>query len=120
MPDHNKATLEKANAAIRAGNNEGFLALCTDDIEWAAVGGMTLHGKDAVRQWMVTAYAEPPDFTVDQLIADGDFVAAYGTIAVKKEGGSKAVQATYCDLWRFRGGKMAELKAFVIEPGTAA
>ena len=27
----------------------------------------------------------------------------------------KAVHHSYCDVWRFRGGKIAELKAFVIE-----
>lgn len=118
MSDQNKATLEKANEAIRAGNNEGFLALCTDDIEWTTVGDMTLHSKEAVRQWMLTAYAEPPDFAVTHLIAEGDFVAAYGSITVKKDDGL-AVPATYCDLWRFLGGKMAELKAFVIESGSA-
>lgn len=114
MSDQNKATLERANAAITQGDTEGFLAFCTDDIEWTTVGGSTLQGKEAVRQWMATAYTEPPDFSVTHLVAEGDFLVAFGNITVKNEDG-KMVPSAYSDLWRFREGKMAELKAFVIE-----
>lgn len=111
---NNKAILEKANAAITQGDHEGFLAFCTDDTEWTFVGDKTLHGKEAVRQYMATAYAEPPKFMVDHLIAEGEFVTALGKISMKDENG-KMVDYSYCDVWRFRDGKMAELKAFVIE-----
>jgi ketosteroid isomerase-like protein len=48
------------------------------------------------------------------MIAEGDFVIALGEITLKDEQG-KAVQHSYCDVWRFHGGKMAELQAFVVE-----
>jgi uncharacterized protein (TIGR02246 family) len=118
MSDSNKAVLEKANAAIAAGDTEGFLSSCTDDIVWTTIGDSTLHGKQAVRQWMATAYREPPQFTVTNLIAEGDYVTALGDITVKDNGG-EGVLHSYCDVWRFRGGKMAELKAFVIKAGAA-
>lgn len=111
---NNKAILEKANAAITEGNNEGFLLFCTDDTEWTFVGDRTLRGKEAVRQYMATTYAEPPKFMVEHLIAEGDFVTAVGKISLKNEDG-KTVNYAYCDVWRFRDGKMAELKAFVID-----
>ena len=114
MMEHNIATLEKANAAITEGDHEGFLSCCTDDTQWTFVGDRTLQGKEAVRQWMATAYAEPPRFMVDNLIAGGDFVTALGRIRLKDEVGETADYA-YCDVWRFRDGKMAELKAFVIK-----
>lgn len=114
MSENNKAILEKANAAIAEGNNEGFLSFCTDDTEWTYVGDKTLKGKDAVRQYMATSYVEPPKFTVDNLIAEGDFVTALGDITMKDEGG-KMVHHSYCDVWRFRDGKMVELRAFVIK-----
>lgn len=110
----NKAILEKANAAIVEGNNEGFLSFCTDDTEWTFVGDKTLRGKEAVRQYMAVAYVEPPKFAVENLIAEGEFVTAIGKISMKNEEG-KMVNYSYCDVWRFRDGKMAELKAFVIE-----
>jgi uncharacterized protein len=121
MSQKNKATLEKGNAAITSGrhanaegNNEGFLSLCADDTEWTFVGGKTLKGKEAVRQYMAATYIEPPKFTVVDLIAEGDFVTALGDITLKDEDG-KAVHHSYCDVWRFRGDKIIELKAFVIK-----
>jgi ketosteroid isomerase-like protein len=113
MTDTNKSILEMANAAIAQGDNEGFLAFCTDDTEWKYVGDKTLQGKDAVRRYLEAA-EEPPKFTVTDLIAEGDFVTAIGGITTKDEDG-KIVHQSYCDVWRFRDGKMAELRAFVIK-----
>ena len=115
MSANNKAVLEAANAAIAGGDTEGFLSHCADDTEWTFVGDKTLRGKEAVRQWMATAYAEPPRFTVANLIAEGDFVVALGDITIKDEDG-KSTRHSYCDVWRFRGGKIVQLKAFVIAP----
>lgn len=114
MSDHNKAVLRSANAAIDARDNEGFLTFCTDDLVWTAVGEMTLRGKAAVRKWMATAYAEPPQYTVDEMIAEGDFVIALGHIIVK-DGDGAPIRHAYSDVWRFREGKMAELRAFVVK-----
>ncbi|WP_229311860.1 nuclear transport factor 2 family protein [Larkinella rosea] len=112
--NENKSILEKANLAISKGDNEEFLSHCTEDTQWDFVGDRILQGKEAVRQWMTTAYAEPPKFRVDNLIAEGDFVTAIGKISLKDESGELA-SYSYCDVWRFRNGKMAELKAFVIK-----
>ena len=114
MSENNKAILEAANAAIAEGNYQGFLSFCTDDTEWTFVGDKTLKGKEAVRQWMATTYVEPPKFRVAHLIAESDFVTALGDITMKDEDG-KTAHYSYCDVWRFRGGKMVELKAFVIK-----
>ncbi|KAM3103699.1 nuclear transport factor 2 family protein [Phormidesmis sp. 146-20] len=114
MSENNKAILEEANAAITEGNNEGFLSFCANDMEWTFVGDKTLNGKEAVRQWMATAYVEPPKFRVANLIAEGDFVTALGDITIKDENG-KAADYSYCDIWRFRGDKIVELRAFVIK-----
>ena len=113
MSNGNKAILEEANAVITDGNYEGFLALCTDDSEWTFVGERTLSGKEAVRQWMAMTYSEPPKFVVTQLIAEGDDVVVLGNITTKDEDGN-AVRSSYCDVWHFRGGKLAQLRAFVI------
>ena len=114
MSENNKATLKAANAAIAVGNYEGFLSFCTDDTKWTFVGDKTLNGKEAVRQYMAETYIEPPKFTVANLIAEGDFVTAVGDITLKNADG-KADHYSYCDVWRFRGSKMVELKAFVIK-----
>ncbi len=83
-------------------------------MEWTFVGDRTLKGKEAVRQYMATTYIEPPKFTVDNLIAEGEFLMVLGDITLTDEDG-KAVHHSYCDVWRFRGGKIVELKAFVIK-----
>jgi ketosteroid isomerase-like protein len=114
MSEKNKATLTKANAAITEGDHEGFLAYCTEDTEWIFVGERTLKGKEAVREWMATAYLEPPKFMVERLIAEGDFVTALGEITMKDEEGKEA-RYSYCDVWRFRGDQMCEVRAFVIK-----
>nr|WP_314544680.1 nuclear transport factor 2 family protein [uncultured Massilia sp.] len=116
MSELNKTTLQRANAAVAAGDNEGFLACCTDDIVWSTVGGETLLGKQAVRAWMASEYVAPPAFTVQHLVAEGDFVVALGDIASRDVDG-REVQNAYSDVWRFRDGKMAELRAFVIPTG---
>jgi uncharacterized protein len=114
MTLNNKEILEEANAAITKGDNEGFLSFCTDDTEWTFVGERILRGKEAVRQYMSTAYQDPPKFEVENLLAEGEFVIATGQITMKDDNG-RPVDYSYCDIWRFRDDKMAELKAFVIK-----
>lgn len=116
MSESNKEILLKGNAAIDEGNYEGFLALCTDDTEWTFVGDKTLKGIEAVRQWMAAEYIEPPKNKVTSLIAEGDFLSAIGELSMKDKDG-KWVHYEYCDVWRFRDGKLAELRAFVIQTG---
>lgn len=119
MPDdhsNNKTVLETANAAIAQGDYEGFLAFCTEDTEWTYVGDKVLKGKEAVRHSLEESPDGPPQFSVATLIAEGDYVTALGTIMARSDGG-ELVQHSYCDVWRFRDGKMAGLKAFVIRTG---
>jgi len=111
---NNKEVLEKANAAVTKGDYEGFLYFCTEDVKWTFVGEQILEGKEAVRQYMKTTYLAPPKFKVENLIAEGEFVTAIGNISLADEAG-KSTHYSYCDVWRFVDGKMAELKAFVIE-----
>lgn len=114
MSEENKSILQQANAAVVRGDHEGFLSHCTEDVEWTFVGERTLKGKEAVRRYMNSTYIEPPQFVVTHLIAEGDFVTAIGEIDIKDEAGRTAHSA-YCDVWRLRDGKLAELKAFVIQ-----
>jgi len=109
----NKEILLKANACVSKGDNEGFLSFCTEDIRYEFVGDRVLLGKESVREYMKEAYTEPPEFDVENLIAEGDFVTAIGKISMKDKTGKK-VDYSYCDVWRFHNGKMSDLRAFVI------
>jgi uncharacterized protein (TIGR02246 family) len=109
----NKSILTQANEAIAAGDYEEFLSFCTEDTEWHFVGEQVLKGKDAVRKYIADNYREPPRFKVEKMIADGAMLAVLGTISIKDKDG-KFKDHEYCDVWEFRDGKMAGLKAFVI------
>lgn len=117
MSLNNKLILESANEAITRGDYEGFLAFCSDDTVWTFVGEQTLRGKEAVRQYMVKAYIEPPKFMVETLISEGEYLTAIGTISLKDENGN-LVDYSYCDVWKLRDGRLSELKAFVIRDST--
>ena len=110
----NKEIVEKVNASFAAGGAEGFLSLCADDVVWTMVGSKTTKGKRAIREWLASMDTEPPRFTVDNVIGEGDFVTAYGDMTMKDKDG-KVVPYAYCDIYRFRNGKIVELSSFVIK-----
>lgn len=114
MSTKNKEIVEKVNAAFAEGSTEGFLSFCAEDVEWTMVGDKTVKGKDAIRQWMASMDMEPPKITVSNVIAEGDFVAAHGDVTMKDKDG-RAVPYSYCDIYRFQGDKIVELRAFVIK-----
>lgn len=109
--------LEAANAAMASGNPEGFLAYCTDDIRWEMVGDTLLTGKAEVLAWAERTYAlAPPQFSADLWIVEDDWLAVHGEITVQ-DAERGPVHSRYCDLWRIRDGKLAELRAFAIDVG---
>ena len=114
MIENNKILLMKANEAVSKGDYEGFLQYCTEDTKWTFVGDQVLEGKNEVRKWMLTEYRVPPKFDVKSMIAENEYVTALGQITLINEKGA-SVQYSYCDVWKFRDGKMAQLTAFVIE-----
>ncbi|MBB3193826.1 nuclear transport factor 2 family protein [Roseateles terrae] len=115
MSGTNKDLLKAANAAIVRGDIETFLSHCSDDIVWVTVGQPPISGKAALREWMRVEYAEPPEFSVERMIEEGPWVVALGSITVKSADGNSSVHQ-YSDVWRCEGGKLAELRAFVMKP----
>jgi ketosteroid isomerase-like protein len=109
----NREILEKANQAISGGNYEEFLMYCTEDTKWTYVGDLTLDGKDKVREYLATAYNESK-FQIEKFIDEGEYLVAIGWIKMKDKEG-RLMSYSFCDVWKFRDGKMAELKAFVIK-----
>lgn len=110
----NANTLHEANEWVKKGNYENFLTYCTEDTEWVFVGEQTLQGKEEVRKYMKDLYREPPFFNVETTLEDGNFVTVTGEIRLKTKDGIYT-HYDYCDIWRFENGKIAALKAFVIE-----
>ena len=117
MSDRNKAVIEKVNAAFERNDVEGFLVHCAGDFQWTMVGAKPIQGKDAIRTFMASGPPEPPQFTVDAMVAEGDIVTCVGDMTMNENG--SVVPYSYCDVWRFRGEKIVELKAFVIKTDRA-
>ena len=118
MSARNKATIEKANDTFRRNDVEALLALCTADFRWTMVGSQPATGKAAIREWMARAPPEPPSFTVEAMVAEGDYVTCIGDMTMEENGA--VVPYAYCDVWRFEGDKIAELRAFVIKAQPSA
>ena len=115
MSENYKEIVNKANASFEENNLEGFLELCAEDIEWNMVGDKTSKGKDEIREWMsAMGNMEPPKITAENEIAEGEKVAAYGAMTMKNEK-SEVVSYSYCDVYRFKDGKIAELSSFVVQ-----
>jgi ketosteroid isomerase-like protein len=117
MSTTHKDVIERINAAFARNDVEGFLVYCTEDFVWRMAGEPPIRGKDAVREFMKSAPSEPPTFSVDALVADGDVVVAQGGMTMVEEG--RRVAYEYCDVWRFRGRQAAELKVFAVKAAGA-
>ena len=118
MPDK-KEIVKKLNEVIRENNLEAFLAFFTDDVQWTKVGDKAAAGKEALGKLIESLGDAPPpsSITINAMIAEGDYVAAYGTLNVEDENRKPTDQA-FCDVYHFRGDKIAELTAFVMKNDT--
>lgn len=116
MSANNKEIVARVNAAFAEGDVEGFLSACADDVQWTIVGEKIVNGKRAIREWLSSMDVEPPKFTVEWIVAEGDFVTALGDMTMKEEDG-KVAPYSFCDIYRFRGDKIAEMKSFVVKTG---
>lgn len=118
MATDKKEIVEKINASFTNDNVEGFLEYCDENVVWTMVGEKTTNGKKAIREWMSQMKGmEPPKFTVDKMIADGDSVACYGDMPMKDEDGVEG-KYSYCDIYGFTGDKVATLRSFVVKHKT--
>ena len=119
MSQENKEIVEKVNASFLEGNSEGFLSFCSDDIKWTMIGEKHVEGKQEIREWMKDMDGtEPPKFTVDNMVAEGDVVVCSGNMTMNDKEG-KAVPYGYCDIYKFRDGKIVELNSYMVKTGQA-
>ncbi len=115
MSETNKEIVEKANALLAEGKSEEFLLLCTEDVEWTllAEAPSKMKGREAIREFMASSQdSQPPNFTVDKVIAEGEFVVSNGDMVMKNKEG-ETVSYAYCDIYQFQDNKIAELRTFI-------
>ncbi len=117
MIEQHKQAIKEVNQSFLDKKPEDFLKHCTDDIEWTLVGHGSWKGKESVRQTldkMVHDMPEWPQFTVDAIIAEGNQAACHGKMEHDKKDGGK-FRAQYCDLYKFRDGKISDMHSFFME-----
>jgi ketosteroid isomerase-like protein len=111
---HAKDIVQRINEAFAENNLEKVLSFCTDDFTWTMVGDSTVSGKDPIRKWMASMNPQPPKFTIQDTVAEGDFVITRGDMTMQEKKNGPSIPYTFCDIYRFAGDKVAELTAFVI------
>jgi ketosteroid isomerase-like protein len=120
MAASNKTIVKKVNAAFADNDPEVFLKNCKANVVWNMVGEETRTGVETIRNWMKSmGDMEPPKFTVDNLIGEGDIVVSNGNMTMKNKEG-KNESYSYCDVYRFEGNKIAELTSYVVKTTDAA
>lgn len=117
MSEKNKEIIEKVNNAFAEGNTEGFLSFCVEDVEWGMVGDKSFKGKQAIREFMSSHSGEAPEFTVDQMIAEGETVVCWGGMTMKEENG-ESFPYSYCDIYQLRNEEIVRLQSFVVKHKT--
>ena len=115
MSDANKKIVQAVNDAFTTNDTEAFLAHCKDDVVWTIVGELTNTSTASIREWMKSdPTCEPPKFTVDKIIAEGDSAMCYGDMLMKDEKGVEA-KYSFVDAYEFDNGKIAELRSFIVK-----
>jgi uncharacterized protein len=115
MHDENKKIVKEVNEAFANNRVEDFLKHCSDDIVWRMIGEKTTNGIDEIREWMSQMEgAEPPKFTIDETLAEGDSVVCRGNMTMKDKEGVEGKYA-YCDFYRFKSGKITQLDSYVVQ-----
>ena len=114
-----KEIIQRINQGFAENNLEKVLSFCTEDFTWTMVGDTTARGKDAIRKWMASMNPEPPQFTIDNTVAEGDFVITRGDMTMQQKKDGPSIPYAFCDIYRFDGDKVAELTAFVIRTDKA-
>ncbi|MCC6328901.1 MAG: nuclear transport factor 2 family protein [Acidobacteria bacterium] len=114
MSENNKRIVNEVNDALANNRVEDFLKHCSDDVVWRLVGEKSTNGIKEIRDWMAQMKgAEPPKFTVDEMIAESDSVVCRGDMTMKDQEGVEG-KYSYCDFYHFKNGKIAQLDSYVI------
>lgn len=118
MSTRNKEIIEEVNRSFEEKRPEAFLDHCADNIEWSLAGETAKKGKTAIREFMASmGECEAPTIGVTKIISDGDSAACYGDMTMLEN----EVETTYsyCDIYRFEGEKIAELRTFIVKHQSA-
>ena len=120
MQESNKEIVRKVNQGFLDANIDSILEHFADDITWNMIGHRSASGKDDIRAWLGDMKeCEPPKFTEDILIAEGDTAICSGDMTMTDKEGATS-EWSYCDIYRFSDGKITELRSFLTRTDQSA
>lgn len=120
MSQELKDIVTDINEAFAKNNIEAFLDHCSDDLAWTMAGDRSMTGKDKIRNWMGSMDGhEPPVFTTDTLIAEGNTVVCSGDMKMKGQDGVEG-SYKYCDIYVFDANKVVKLTSLVVKDAKSA
>ena len=105
-----------------AGDIEGALARCTDDIDYVASAPIDIlphmghrRGKAEVRQMWQTVHARYSSmrYEVPSLVAEADKVAAHIRVFFKKRSNGRIVQFDIAAFFTLRDGRVAQIREVI-------
>ncbi len=115
----NKDIIKTFYAAGARGDMDRCFSLIADDIRWVNIGSTrfsgTYVGKEALVEQLLGPLFEQLkagiSSTIENLIAEGDFVVAQTTGSAETTDG-KPYNNSYCQVFTIRDGKIAEVKEY--------
>ena len=114
MSEQNKNIVQEINASFMEGNTEKFLSLCDENVRWDLLGEKSIEGKTAIREFMSAMDGCPaPQFSVRDIVADGDVVMCHGDMKMKDDKGADQ-EYGYCDVYHFAGGQVTSLRSYIV------
>jgi ketosteroid isomerase-like protein len=105
--------------AFYAGDIEGALARCSDDVDFLANAPVDIlphmgrrHGKAEVRQMWRTVHSRYSNmrYEVPMIVAEGDKVAVIIRVFFRKRSNDRIVQFDLAAFYTFRDGRIAEIR----------
>ena len=115
MSQENRSIVEEINRSFTEGNTEAFLGHCAEEVIWVMEGETAMTGKAAIREFMAQAEGhEPPHFSVDKMVSEGDSVICYGQMTMNEPDGCEG-RYSYCDAYTLKGGNVVELRSFIVK-----
>jgi ketosteroid isomerase-like protein len=114
MPVENKKLIQKINEAFTSGNIDFVLAHLEENIKWNIIGMPAITGKNnflkAVKMFELGNF---PSANIKNIIAEGEYIVVESTMETSDN--VQTCSPAYCDIYRFRDGKIQELTTYVVD-----
>jgi ketosteroid isomerase-like protein len=110
-----KTTVRRYIEGFEKSDHDQILGCLTDDIRWTVFGAFRLEGKEAYDAEIENpAFRGSPRITITRMVEEGDVVMAEMTLEAERATG-ETMRAAMGEVFVFRGDKIAERRAYVIE-----